>query len=208
MSLFTKDPEYTIPLARAQRKGEAGRERSKKDVCSQVARANKINPTWLGRRPAERCQPIHQQGHQPQISECGAGTSVGGQKKWHGPMTRYVAAAAAGGLSPGNLSAAPGRAESKQRFPTNPQALRAPPSPPHPPPTASRFGFLPSTELRPPLGLALSLDSHLICSMQRNTCIDREPWPRTRCLTGAIDRPPPTASTYTLVCSAKTAHFH
>lgn len=84
-----------------------------------------------------------------------------------------MAAAAAGGLPPGNLSAAPGRAESKQRFPVNPQALRAAPSPPHPPPTASRFGFLPSTELRPPLGLVLSLDSHLICSMQRNTCIDR-----------------------------------
>lgn len=67
-----------MPLARAQREGEGGRARSKKDVCSQVARANKINPTWLRRCPAERCQPIRQQGHQPQISEYGAGTSVGG----------------------------------------------------------------------------------------------------------------------------------
>lgn len=66
---------------KGRRRGNA-RER-----CLWALPANKVNPSWLRRRPEERCPAAHQQGRQPQLWEYGAGTSTRAWQKWHGPKT-------------------------------------------------------------------------------------------------------------------------
>lgn len=55
----------------------------------------------------QRCQAIHQQSHQPEISDYGAGMRAGGQEKWHGPKIGSTMWQSPESLSPGHLSAAP-----------------------------------------------------------------------------------------------------
>lgn len=54
----------------------------------------------------QRCQAIRQQGHQPEISDYGAGTRGEGQEKWYGPKIRSTIWQSPESLSPGHLFAA------------------------------------------------------------------------------------------------------
>lgn len=152
MSLFCCGPRVHMPLAWAWEQRKEGGE-SKEDVCSQTPHANKINPTRLRRPPAERCQAICQQGHQPDLRTWGWDKYQG--KRRNGvdlkPGAYRSSHQKAWPLATGLQLQNGQRANSKQWFPVNPKTLRAtPPSSRHRLQAPSLLWLPFSTKLWPP----------------------------------------------------------
>lgn len=164
----TQDIPRLEPGHRGREKEE---EESREDVCPQSPHANKMNPTCSGDTLPKGARLFVSRAISP-ISEHGAGTSTGGPEKWHEPKTGCVSGSHRKACPLGTwLQLQNGqRANSKQWLPVNSKALRAtPPSSRDPPPSSlASLAFLfyqtPTSSV-----MVLGLDSHFICSKQRNT---------------------------------------